>query len=319
MSFSFCLNKNELLISCGFGLLFQGIDLDPKGKLIQDSRRLICSVLRILERNRSPSAGHFKEVAGAILSIERSPKTSSRPALATESSKISEGGMPAPTTLTKSTRKQFQAIACRFSSDNGYGAASNHQRSGPASKKDSDITNSDLYSRNNGQNRITLAVSDTALQRRYSEAVNHITPLCHVGPSNSPSIDYSSFSNSYPASQVVGDLTERLLLKNEPDRIIGYGRIQLPQFPYDGHGSVEPFSAYITPSPSSGPPDCLPDIWKFYSDLNNNSAPTQSVVSFSEDEGTSGEELSSSDLIGKVGGIVMPAANGFCAPNRFGL
>lgn len=319
MSFSFCLNKNELLISCGFGLLFQGVDLNPRGKLIQDSRRLICSVVKMLERNRSPSAGHFKEVASAILSSERSPKTSGLPTLETEFPQTSEGCMPAPPTLTKSTRKQFQAIACRLSSENGYGAMSNDKRNDPAFKNGSDVANPGLYSRSNGQNSISPAVSDTTMPHRYSEAVNHVTSSCHAGPSNGPCIDYLSFNNSYPASQLVEGLSEKLFIKNEPDRLIGYGRMQQPQFPYDGHGSSEPFSAYVSPSPSSGPHDSLPDMWKFYSDLNNGSAPTQSVVSFSEDEGTSGEELSGGDLGGKIGGIMMPSANGFCAPNRFGL
>ena len=320
MSFSFCLNKNELLISCGFGLLFQGIDLNPKGKLIQDSRRLICSVLRMLERNRSPSAGHFKEVAGAILSIERSPKASGLPTLETGSPPTSEECMPAPPTVTKSTRKQFQAIACRFSSETGYGATSNHKRNDSASNKGSDVANPGLYSRSNGQNSISPGVSDITIQRRYSEALSHITSPCHVGPSSGPSIDYLSFNNSYSGSQLVGGLSEKLLVKNEPDRGIGYGRIQQPpQFPYQCHGSSEMLSAYITPSPSSGPHDCLSDMWKFYSDMNNHSAPTHSVVSFSEDEGTSVEELSSGDLGGKIGGIMMTTANGFCAPNRFGL
>lgn len=317
MSFSFCLNKNELLVSCGFGLLFQGIDLNPEGKLIQDSRKLICSVLRLLERNGSPSAGHFKEVAGAILSTERSPKNLGTP-LETEPLQTSEGCMSAPSTLTKSTRKQFQAIACRFTSDTAYGATSDDKRNDPASKKGSEIANPGLCSRSNGQNS-TLPAAPDAIQRRYSEALTHITSSCHVGPSNGPYIDYLAFNNSYPAAQLIGGLSEKLLIKNEPDRIIGYGRIQQPQFPYDCHGSSEAFSTYITPSPSSGPHDCLSDMWKFYSDLNNNSAPTQSVVSFSEDEGTSGEEQSSGDLGGKIGGVMMPTADRFCAPNRFGL
>ena len=287
MSFSFCLNKNELLISCGFGLLFQGIDLNPKSKLLQDSRRLICSVLRMLERNRSPSAGRFKEVAGAILSIERSPKTSGLPALKTESPQTPEVSMPAAPTLTKPARKPLQAIACRFSFETGYGATSNDKRDDSAYNQSSDDVNPGLYTRNNGQHSISPALSDTTIQRRYSEAVNHVTSSSHVGSCNGPGIDYPSFSTSYPASQVVGDLTERLLIKNEPDRTIGYGQIQQPQFPYDGRESSDTFSAYISPSPSSGTHDCLFDMWKFYSDPNNNPAHTQSVVGFSEDEGAS--------------------------------
>lgn len=287
MSFSFCLNKNELLISCGFGLLFQGIDLNPKSKLIQDSRRLICSVLRMLERNRSPSAGHFKEVAGAILSLERSPKTLGLPALKTESPPTPKVSMPAPLTLTKPARKPLQAIACRFSFETGYGATSDGKRDDSAFNQGSDDVNPGLYTRNNGQHSISPALSDATIQHGYPEAVNHVTSSCHVGSCNGSGIDYPSLSTSYPSSQVIEDLTERLPVKNGTDRIIGYGQIQQPQFPYDGRGSSDTFSAYITPSPSSGTHDCLFDMWKFYADPNNNPAHAQSVVGFSEDEGTS--------------------------------
>ena len=317
MSFSFCLNKNELLISCGFGLLFQGVDLNPKGPLIQDSRRLISSVLRMLERNHSPSAGHFKEVAGAILAIERSPKISGPPALKAESLKPAEGCRPAPPTLTKPARKPLRAIACQFSPDTGYGAMSNEQRNDSTSNQGSDVANPGLYSRTNGQYNISPALSNATIQRRYSEAVDYLTSSCLAGPSNGLSIDYPSLSTSYH-SPVVGELTERLLIKNESDRTPGYGHIQLPQFPYDGQGSSETFSACMTPSSSSGTQDCLSDMWKFYSDLNHNSANTQSAVSFPEDEGARGEELTSSDLRGKIGGIMIPAS-GFCTPNGFGL
>lgn len=316
MSFSFCLNKNELLISCGFALLFQGIDLKPKGTLIQDSRRFISLVLRMLERNHSPSAGHFKEVAGAILAIERSPKASGQPALKTESLKPSEACRPAPP--TQSVRKPLQAIACRFSSDTGYGVASNEKRNESASNQGSGVANPGLYSRNNGQHSISPALSNATVQRRYSEAVHHLTSSCLMGPGNSLSIDYPSFGTSYP-SQVAGDLTARLLVKDEADRNNGYSHIQLSQFPYDGQGSSETYSACITPSSSSGTHDCLSDMWKYYSDLNHHSAHTHSAVSFSEDEGTSGEDLGSSDLRGKIGEIMMPTANGFCVPNGFGL
>lgn len=313
MSFSFCLNKNELLISCAFGLLFQGIDLNPKGTLIQDSRKLISFVLRMLERNRSPSAGLFKEVAGAILAIEQSPKTSSLLALKTQPLKTSEGCRPAPSTLTKPDRKPLQAIACRFSCDTGYGATSNEKRNNSPSNQGSDVANPDLYSRHNSQHSISPALSNTTVHRTYSEAINQVTSSYLVGPSNGPSIDYASFGTSYPC-QDLGDFKERLLIKNEPDRITGCGRIQQPLFPYDGQGYSELFSACITPSPSSGTHDCLPDTWKFYSDYNL--AHAQSAVSFSEDEGTSSEELSSSDPRGT---IIVPTANGFCAPNGFGL
>ncbi|KAL8638815.1 MAG: hypothetical protein Q9226_008956, partial [Calogaya cf. arnoldii] len=75
MSFSFCLNKNELLLLSGFGLLFQGLDLNRKGKLLQDSQRLVCSVIAIVERNAALGSAAFKSVACAMISVDRFPKS----------------------------------------------------------------------------------------------------------------------------------------------------------------------------------------------------------------------------------------------------
>ena len=312
MSFSFCLNKSELLISCGFGLLFQGIDLNPHGKLIQESRRLVCSVFKILERARSPSAGHFKEVACAMLTIAPSPKTPGPPALEAGGPPNPEGCMPAPSTLTKSSRKQLQTIACRFSSATGYGAAANDKSNRSPASSSSEIPNPERYACHNSPSISSPAMSDQAMPRRYSEAMSYVSSPCHVGPSQGPHMDHLSLSNSYPASHLPGGLS--LLVKPETDPVHGSSRAQPAQFPYGIHGSSNLFPTYMSISPSSGLYESSPDIWRSYSDP----APTQSVVSFSEDEGTSGEELSSGDR-GGIGGMMMPTVTGFIAPNQFGL
>ena len=95
MSFSFCLNKNELLLLAGFGLLFQGLNLDRKGKLIQDSHRLLCSVTEILERNNAPGAADFKKIACAMISVDRFSK---------DAQAMPDGNMPAP-------KKRFEIIS----------------------------------------------------------------------------------------------------------------------------------------------------------------------------------------------------------------
>lgn len=318
MSFSFCLNKNELLISCGFGLLFQAIDLNHKGRLIQDSRRLLGSVLKILERNASPCAGHFKKAACAMITVEQSPKTPET-TVETVLPKKSDRCMAAPPTLLKSTRKQLQAIACRFSSGPGSGATGNDKANHLVPHSGPTITNHGLYAHRNGPNTVASAISDVTMQRRYSEAINYVGSPCHLGSSNALTLDYPSFNNnSYSTSHLSRGLPDKHLIKHDPERFNGYGRAQQPQFAYDSHIAPETFSAYITPSPSSGPHDYLPDIWKLYSDSNNNPGPAQSVVSFSEDEGASGEELSSCEVGGEIGGIMMPS-HGYCAPNGFGL
>jgi hypothetical protein len=319
MSFSFCLNKAELLISCGCGLLFHGIDLNRRGKLIQDSRRLVSEVLEKLEQNPAPSAARFKAIATAWLTTEQSPKTPGLPTLETASQKISERCMPAPRALTKSTQKPLQAIACRLPPGSGYGAMSTG-KAHPVTRTASEFTNHGPYAGTNCQNSIPSALSEATAQHRYPEAVNYFASPCRMEPSDAPTLDYLSFNNnSYSTIPLRHGLPEKLLIKHDPESSTGYGQTRQPPHPYDVHGPSDSFSAYVSPSPSSGTHDCLPDMWKLHSDPNHNPVPPPSVASFSEDEGTNGEELINCHLGGKIGRVMMTGLNGFATPHRFGF
>src|ERR1051326_7983415 len=54
LSFSLSLNRNELLLLCGFGLLFQTFSADREGKLYKDAEKMVCAVIDILERSATP-------------------------------------------------------------------------------------------------------------------------------------------------------------------------------------------------------------------------------------------------------------------------
>lgn len=72
MSFSFCLNKNEMLTLCGLSLLYQGLDLKSEGKLMQDGQRLVGIVIRYLEKADAPGATDFKKLALSMISVDLS-------------------------------------------------------------------------------------------------------------------------------------------------------------------------------------------------------------------------------------------------------
>lgn len=109
LCFSFCLNKDELLVISGFGLLFQSLDLDRDGKLMRDHQRMLKSIVEMLEHRSAPGARHFRKVAGSILST-----MSQKPLLSRHNSDRS--GMTTQDML-KSTQKQLKAIAARFTPD----------------------------------------------------------------------------------------------------------------------------------------------------------------------------------------------------------
>ncbi|KAG9249006.1 fungal-specific transcription factor domain-containing protein [Calycina marina] len=70
MSFSVCLNKNKLLTLCGLSLLYQGLDLKHEGKLMQDGQRLIGAVVIYLEKANAPRATDFKRLTAIMLNQE---------------------------------------------------------------------------------------------------------------------------------------------------------------------------------------------------------------------------------------------------------
>ena len=76
MSFSFCVNKNEVLSLCGLSLLYQAIDLKTEGKLLKDNQRLICAVIKFLEKGYSPSAQEFKKIVYSMFTFEQAPRPS---------------------------------------------------------------------------------------------------------------------------------------------------------------------------------------------------------------------------------------------------
>ena len=69
-----CLNKNELLLSAGFGLLFQGLDLKQDGKLAQEHQRLVRCVVNVMERDNFPGVSAFKKMACSVIALERPTK-----------------------------------------------------------------------------------------------------------------------------------------------------------------------------------------------------------------------------------------------------
>ena len=74
MSFSLCLNKNELLTLCGLSILYQRLDLKQEGKLMQDGQRLVGTVIRFLEKANAPGAADFKRLAMSMIPVDPQPK-----------------------------------------------------------------------------------------------------------------------------------------------------------------------------------------------------------------------------------------------------
>lgn len=308
MSFSFCLNKNELLLLSGFGLLFQGLDLDRKGKLIQDSQRLMCSVMEILERNDAPGAAEFKRVACAMICVERSPKNTRTLEDNPVSRRKSDTGMPAPKVSLKAARKQLRAVASRFTSGSARHAKHEDALSRRATAPSLSTSNVTIYARSNSQNSISSAVSDPVPQHGHSRRLSNTKAPRQIAPLETPNLDFLSFNNEQnPTPNFLSPLSGNPIKESDHDRPSVHGIPPQPQHSYE---SLFPFpellSTYVAQSPSSGTYDWASDLWAMPTDLSTYPASSHSVLSFSEEELTSGEELSSCDVGRGYRGIVMP-------------
>lgn len=308
MSFSFCLNKSELIVLAGFGLLFQGLNLDRESKLIQDSQRLLCSVIEILERNQAPGAAVFKKVACAMISIDHFPKRGGAINEPTSRRK-SDGSMSAPKVFSKSARK-FQAIASRFSTGS---VPVIKRESGNVRRLTTPVVTTErspFSARSDSQGSSSSAVSET-LAAQYPKCASSWQSLVEHDTTKPPNLDYLSFNDdSIPSPRHVSSDSQRTSKPYSYNALPSDSVTQEAQSSMDAlFPSADLFSTYLSPSPTSV--DWSTDLWNLTSDVANQPAPSR--ISCSEEEITSGEELSTCDLSGDFPPLAMPAAGGLVA------
>ncbi|OAA57695.1 C6 transcription factor FacB [Cordyceps fumosorosea ARSEF 2679] len=70
LSFSFCLNKGDLLTISALALLYQVVDLKAESKLAQENQRLVNSVVSTVDRLRSPGCVDLRRIAGTLVTVE---------------------------------------------------------------------------------------------------------------------------------------------------------------------------------------------------------------------------------------------------------
>jgi hypothetical protein len=126
LSFAFCLNRDELLVTSGIGLLFQGLNLDSNSKILKDNQKMVYAVMDILTKSNAPCAPEFRGVATSFIPSsaltkqkDTSPKAKKTATLSRHNSDSALDAVERPTTSSSSsTRKQLKAIASRFSATN---------------------------------------------------------------------------------------------------------------------------------------------------------------------------------------------------------
>lgn len=306
MSFSFCLNMNELLLVAGFGLLFQGLDLNRKGKWIQDSQRLVTYAIDVIDRNGGPGAEEFRELACSMINGNRETKAVQSSKADSKTRRKSDSGIPTSKTGSKSARKQLQAIASRFSNPSRTMKQeklnSPRQQKPPAS--DTLASNPHFFGRNESQNSVSSVVSDPTAEQGYLNAVSSISS-CQAPPNGPPNYDFLVSHDLMPYFSVPSMTSEH------PTKVSDYGLVTTQQAngpPCENIFNSSPvLNSYISVPQSAY--DWPAEVWSLPSDLQANPPSARSVLSLSEEEVTSGEELSICDQTGEFQGILMPTVD----------
>jgi hypothetical protein len=336
MSFSFCLNKNEMLTLCGLSLLYHGLDLKQEGKLMQDGNRLVAVVIKYLASAKAPGAADFKRLAAAMINLDTQSKPnngrstdssmaappSTKPSVAAPSS-----GKPAPSPPTHQKQSQRQTPFHRHAS-----ATMSERDLLSQQEKLRRVTLPNISIQPPDNHQFSRTSPDSAgpkpviSKRHYRSSVPQLQAMLkpRAGKnSNLPNLDYLSLNNTPASSQ-----------PQSP------GQVRTSPVTQIAHGSIVPTSAYSGPKTTAEPSEWevllgsfddrnlydaiygggpgsthlstgttssnygswSPDSWDFTSapvgDFMN--APTsQSVLSLSEESlsSGSGEELSATEAV----------------------
>jgi hypothetical protein len=297
LSFSFCLNRNEVLVQAGFGLLFQTLNLVRDGKLMKDSNRLVCSVMDMLECGNAAGYNDFRQIGCTLVAVPRVEQMAA-PQLYRHHS---ANGMGAPSDTFRATQKTLKAIAARFSPSAVKARHENHEprrATLPAISPNMGVhTNPSSTSLSSIHSEPPVARSEPTLsplshrasfsmpnKRRPSQPISQHRNIDYLSFANDPLASYALAANAGIKTEVSSSDWERLLSSLDNGQTNIYDTI------YGG----PPADALIDMAPLSTTTDSnatwSPNAWN-WGNYSDQAAP-QSVLSFSDESLTSGEEFS---------------------------
>jgi hypothetical protein len=305
LSFSFCLNRNEVLVQAGFGLLFQTLDLAREGKLIKDNNRLVCTVMDMLEHGNAAGYPEFRRVGCGVVTVPRVEQMPAPPL----SRNNSDQNMGAPLDTFRATQKSLKALAARFSPGVLKATRANAQEPRRATLPAlSPHVGSHL-------NHSSTSLSSIRSEPSTARSEPTLSPLSHRAsfsmpnkrrPSQPPSqqqqqqqqrnIDYMPFPIDPLASYTLSNSNHAIKSEVSPadwERLLSSldnGQTNIYDTIYGG----PPADALLDMTPMSASTDSnttwSPNVWNWAS-YASEAPPPQSVLSFSDESLTSGEEF----------------------------
>ncbi|KZM22061.1 DNA-binding transcription factor cat8 [Ascochyta rabiei] len=316
LSFSFCLNRNEVLVQAGFGLLFQNLNLARDGKLIKECNRLVCSVMDMLESGSAAGSTEFRRVGCSMVAVPRV----TGPTLSRHNS---AGSMGAPMDTLRATQETLKAIAARFSPGalkaSRHGVHEARRATLPAILPEVGVhSNPSSTSLPSIQSEPHMARSEPTMSPpNHNRASFSMSNKRRPNPVSAAhrNIDFLSFSADPLTTHSLGATTSKSeVSKSDWERLLGSldgGQTNIYDNIYGGPAAEALLDAGPLSTATDSSANWSPDAWDWNS--YGTAAPPQSVLSLSDESLTSGEEFGSNSCElgtpgsdGMYAGIMIP-------------
>ena len=349
MTFSFCLNKTDMLVVCGMTLLYQILDFKQDSKLSRDSQKHVNAVIKMLIKAQAPGCLDFKRISSMIITVDdatspiqprssptassrnnqrRSPSTSSSRRSATPQDPKPSLGRLAAASVSETDLLQQQAKLRRMTMPSG--AAPRPEALRPQSRRSVDNPQTQPFARR--EHRLSTSHSphsphtspshqnlDYLSLSTGSAAQGHMSgPMQGRRQNNLPPQIQQRLSQMYPGSQTAVKSAD--LSASQWEALLGSldgGQTNV----YDAIYGGAPLSLNDTAvMPASGTVGAgwLEDPWElntFNLGDFNGSVATQSVLSMSDESLSPGEEMTPTDLGLSVGSLDLQST---MMPNQCG-
>lgn len=334
MTFSFCLNKTDMLVVCGMTLLYQTLDLKQDSKLSKDSQKLVNVIIKMLTKAQAPGCLDFKRISGMIITVDetaspvqprpspaassahnqrRSPSASSNRRSATPQEQKPSLGRLAGASASETDLLQQQAKLRRMTMPSSAGPRSEVLR--PQSRRS--IDSPQTHSFTHREHRLSMSHSPQTSPSQQSLDYLSLNgggpaqgqmpvPMHGRRQNNLPPQLQQRLSQMYPGSQP--DVKPVDLSISQWEALLGSldgGQTNV----YDAIYGGAPLSLNDTPvipANATVGTSWLEDPWELNTfnlgDFDGSHAP-QSVLSLSDESLSPGEEMTPTDLGLSVGSL----------------
>ncbi|KAI5462564.1 fungal-specific transcription factor domain-containing protein [Mariannaea sp. PMI_226] len=322
MTFSFCMNKTDLLVVCGMILLYQVVDLKQDSKLMRDDERLVNSVIKILDKSQVPGALDFKRVASQLITVDEpigSPMRDSREL--SMSAPSNRGSPPAGAGSHNSTPYALGQLPGAASSESDL--IQQQEKLRRMTMPSAAGQRPDFYRARSRQSFDNVPAEVSMAHRDHRMSLSQISnnPNIKSSPLSRPNLDFMPFatSGSQPSSP---QQHHRMQLQQNQNSQSNANMVHSPAVNGKGVSSSEwetllgsmdgglnnVYDAIYGGNPMvneasitvSHCGDWPPDNWDLtgfsIADFGHNPNPPQSVLSMSDESLSSGEEVGASEL-----------------------